>query len=160
MLICSPHIPSNMSVIGCFFFLNWILGENNVPFFLKTTKLPEAVVMLSCSRQENKMLNNKTSNKNSTWIEGGKWSGLEETWKIRTFFKGIIAHRSEPFSHTVAKPEMMERFVALVLDPVVNLKVEVCYQHDSKDLCSLLTNHAELEFWTRESFGYCADKIF
>lgn len=54
---------------------------------------------------------------------------------------------------------MIEWFVALVLCPVVNWPVEVFYQHESKDLCSLQTNRVELESWPRESFRYHADKI-
>lgn len=147
------------SVCDWVFFLSEFWMRTMDPFFennhvcsLKQYKT------LPCSRQENKMPN-KTSNKNSTWVEGGRWAGWGQTRKRGTFFKGIITQRSEHFSHTVANAEMMEWFVALVLNPVVNWPVEVFYQHDSKDLCSLQTNHVELELWPRESFGYHADKI-
>lgn len=77
---------------------------------------------------------------------GWTWADLGLTRKTGSFLK-------------TTNPEMMEWSAAPVLDPVVNWPVEVFYQHDIKDLCSLLTKHVELEFWPRESFGYHADKM-
>lgn len=49
------------------------------------------------------------------WItqHGGKWAGWSQKQKTGTFFRGIVAHRS-------GNPEMMERFVVLASEPVVN----------------------------------------
>lgn len=96
------------------------------------------------------MLSTTTSNRNSTWIEGGKLGGCGQKWKMGTFFQDVIANRSE-------NPEMT--VICFSRESVVNWPVEVFYQHDSKDLSSLLKICVEFEVWPRERFDYRAVKI-